>query len=561
MKKIILLTVFNLGIIISISASTFEKTFGGINKDSATCVKQTTDGGYIICGSSYSFGAGNYDVYVIKTNASGTRLWAKTFGGSGADYANAIQQTSDGGYIIIGSSTSFNWGDRNIYLIKINSNGALMWSETIGGDGEDDGKYVIQTIDGGYALTGFVSYLGNKTMYFAKLAPDGTGIFEVHLANDSEGNSLMQTANGFVIHGTMDSPMHASDLDVLIKTDNTGNKIWTKVYTGNYSYKAGHFVQTDDGGYMLGGNAKNTSTLVSSAYILKTDSLGNIEWSKVYNAGGGSSFQKTVDNGFIITGSRITAGNKNIHLTKLDVNGCPVWVKVFGGENVDMPAFAVQTGDMGFVLVGNTQSFGAGEGDFYLIKTDGAGSTLCSNNSISINGDVSSFEIYELQMTDDITGSLPEITIASSMGANTLTLSTSICFNSVTSGYMAPDLAAADNMMRGGNNETAERSSDDPNNFFESKAKPNVAFETFNIFPNPNNGSNINMSIKTEEIGKVLVVVYDELGRECYSKLIITDDNSLNTFTIDPQDKLQPGMYMVNMRYGTNIIIKRLIVK
>src|SRR5437762_2299823 len=103
MKKLLLISILSLSWIFSKAQTTFEKSFGGSNDDSAACVRKTMDGGYVICGSTKSFGAGNYDVYIVKINADGSKSWTKTFGGSGSDYGRSIQQTADSGYVITGS--------------------------------------------------------------------------------------------------------------------------------------------------------------------------------------------------------------------------------------------------------------------------------------------------------------------------------------------------------------------------------------------------------------------------------------------------------------------------
>ena len=141
------------------------KTFGGSGRDIGNSVQQTSDGGYIIAGTTDSFGAGQDDVYLIKTNADGNKLWSKTFGGSDSDYANSVQQTTDGGYIIAGSTYQFGRGN-DVYLIKTDALGNELWSKTFHCV-EDFGRSVQQTTDGGYIITGikFSADLANLRSY------------------------------------------------------------------------------------------------------------------------------------------------------------------------------------------------------------------------------------------------------------------------------------------------------------------------------------------------------------------------------------------------------------
>jgi hypothetical protein len=135
-------------------ATAWTKTFGGSDNDVASSVEQTSDGGYIVAGWTGSYGAGSYDVWLIKTDSSGDMAWNKTFGGPDGDQAASVRQTSDGGYIIAGFTASYGAGGQDAWLIKTDSSGDMAWNKTFGGSGDDGANSVEQTSDGGYIVAG-----------------------------------------------------------------------------------------------------------------------------------------------------------------------------------------------------------------------------------------------------------------------------------------------------------------------------------------------------------------------------------------------------------------------
>ena len=343
MKTNLLLTILVVCFSYSINTNaqtTFQKTFGGISgSDVGYSVQQTADQGYIITGISESYGAGTASVFLIKTDSSGNTLWVKTFGGSNSEGGYSVQQTTDGGYIITGHTYSYG-GVGEIWLIKTNNIGNKLWTKRFGGAASEEGKSVQQTADQGYIITGFVESFG------------------------------------------------AGDRDVyLIKTNNSGNIIWTKTFGGT-GWDEGTFVrQTSDGGYIITGFTEsfgvggNCGGFCRDVYLIKTNSSGDTLWTKTY--GGlyddeGYSVQQTVDGGYIITGttSSFPAGFPDFYLIKTDANGDALWTKTYGGANEDYGYSVQQTADGGYIIIGSTSSFGAGSRDVYLIKTNSSGDTL-----------------------------------------------------------------------------------------------------------------------------------------------------------------------------------------
>jgi len=360
------------------SSNTWTKTFGGNDEDDGYSVQQTNDGGYVITGQTSSFGNGNSDVYLIKTDGNGDSLWTKTFGGTGYDLGNSVQQTTDGGYIITGQTSSFGNGDFDVYLIKIDGSGNEQWTKTFGGTDDDGGSSVQQTTDGGYIITGYTSSFGNDVFL---IKTDGSGNEKWNKTfggtNNESGFSVQQTTDGgYIITGSF---FGNGNSDVyLIKTDGNGDSLWTKNFGGTNN-DGGHSVQqTTDGGYIITGYESSFGNGgFYDVYLIKTDVSGNEQWTKTFSKSinsSGSSVQQTNDGGYIITGSTSSQIiNSDVYLIKTDGNGNEQWNNTFGGGVENEGNSVRQTTDGGYIITGRTDSLGNGYSNVYLIKTDGNG--------------------------------------------------------------------------------------------------------------------------------------------------------------------------------------------
>ncbi len=361
----------------------WTRTFGSSNRDEGWSVQQTSDGGYIIAGYTESFGAGNGDVYLIKTDGNGNLQWQRTFGGSNSDGGWSVQQTSDGGYIIAGSTSSFGAGNGDVYLIKTDGNGNLQWQRTFGGSNSDGGWSVQQTSDGGYIIAGSTSSFGagNGDVYLIKT--DGNGNLQWQRtfggSNSDCGYSVRQTTDGgYIIVGWKDY----WDKVYLVKTDGIGNLQWEKTIRYYSIYNGGLSVQqTTDGGYIIVGG---TASFITDwdVFLIKADANGNSQWQKTfggYSKDAGWDVWQTSDHGYIISGETRSygMGGIDIYLIKTDADGNLQWQKTFGGSNNESWDNKVQqTQDGGYIIAGFTESFGAGERDVYLIKTNASGDTM-----------------------------------------------------------------------------------------------------------------------------------------------------------------------------------------
>jgi hypothetical protein len=398
MKKVMLITILlSLFLVLPVVAGaqiTFERWYGGTGSDFGYSVQQTTDGGYIIAGYTESFGAGSGDVYLIKTDADGDSLWTKTYGGTGNDDGWSVQQTTDGGYIIAGSTMSMETYIANVYLIKTNSSGDTLWTRTYGGTAKDFGVSVQQTSDDGYIVAGKTkSYgAGSGDVYLIKTDADGDTIWTRTYggSNDEAGKSVQQTSDGgYIIAGYKD--YGGWDCDVyLIKTNSSGDTLWTRTYGGG-DREWGHSVQqTSDGGYIIAGYTASFGAGFKDVYLIKTDTDGDTLWTKTYGGTDddyGMSVQQTTDGGYIITGYTVSYGQgliDDVYLIKTDASGGTLWTRTYGGPSLDGGYSVQQTSDEGYIIAGWSCDIEE-NADVYLIKTDGGGFLDIDNEHLSTN--------------------------------------------------------------------------------------------------------------------------------------------------------------------------------
>lgn len=372
--------------------NTFMRTFQAAAMNGGLALAETSDDGFIGTGQHESSGAGSCDVYVYKVDGCGNPEWFRTYGGPGEDGGKDIQQTSDGGYIITGLA-HLGQGDYDMLLLKLDALGNIQWSKVYGAAGADYGLSVHQTSDGGYIMSGFMSGLGFGAEDVALIKTDANGNtqwMKVYGGAASDwGDYVEQTSDGGykVVGYTTSFGAGGHDIYVL-KVDASGGLQWAKTYGGAAGDASSAWgisgKTTSDGGFMICANTASYGAGSSDYMLIKTDNSGALLWAKTY--GGAADEQprfaiETRDRGFAAFGytTSFGAGDLDAYLVKTDSMGNLQWSKAYGGTAYDKGSMAREAPDGGFALSIVTASFGATYFDPMFMKTDSIGQAGCND--------------------------------------------------------------------------------------------------------------------------------------------------------------------------------------
>ena len=360
------------------AASIWDKTYGGAEDDTAAGeTVQASDGGYAILGDTSSFGAGGSDFWLIKTDADGNMQWNKTYGGTGTETSGDMCLTSDGGYAMSGYTTSIGAGGQDFWLVKTDAAGNMLWNKTYGGTGNEYAYHVEQSLDGGYALLGQTNSFGAGNNDFWLVKTDASGIMEWNMTYGGTGNDVgihvLQTVDGgYALVGSTSSFGAGSNDAWLIKTDAAGNMEWNQTYGGT-GYDGGQCVEkTSDGGYAIACITTSFGAGSLDSWLVKIDSSGNMEWNMTYGGTGSDGpthFIQTEDDGYAIVGFTTVGSDQNASLIKTDAFGNMEWNQTYGGTGAEISYALLETSDGYYLLTINTDSFGAGGDDIWLVKT------------------------------------------------------------------------------------------------------------------------------------------------------------------------------------------------
>ena len=365
-------------------ADQWVKTYGGAGTDRAAAVQQTSDSGYIVAGSTSSSGGGKLDAWVIKLDLSGNIEWQKAYGGAEDDGAFSILEASGGGFVVVGYTSSTGAGKKDVWVLKLDEDGNVEWQKTYGGGEDDEAFSVVEATGGGFVVAGQTSSsgAGKKDVWVIKL--DADGIVEWQKTYGGSGDDVayfIQQAldEKLIVAGSTDS-FGAGKKDAwILNLGKEGNIVWQKTYGALGDEEVNSIQQTSDSGYIAAGWTNSYAGIQTEAWVLKLDMDGNIQWQRTYGGSGDDkiySIQETLDGRYIVAGTMDSygSGKKDAWVMKLDANTSILWQKTFGGGSDD-EAFSIrQTLDYGYAIAGWTQSFGAGESDAWTLKLDSNGS-------------------------------------------------------------------------------------------------------------------------------------------------------------------------------------------
>jgi hypothetical protein len=391
MKKLTVMIAFiSLGFI-AFSQVTFDKSFEGgfMDSDESFCVVQADDGGYVMSGAIWTSDDNGYDMTIMKVDAAGNHLWTKIYGVGtwNMEIAYGLTKTTDGGYLMCGGTDGFTGSDDDMWIIRTDENGDSLWSKTFGGGSQEYAHAVIQTNDGGFLVTGSTNSFGagSDDVYIVKTDENGVEQWSKTYGTQwgDVAYSVQQTTDGgYVFGGSANSYMDA----YIIKTDANGDSLWTKIYGGPPTDEVYSIEQTVDGGYIAAGATMSSGAGNYDFWMMKLGANGQMEWDKTY---GGEEKDKawsvvqSNDGGYFIAGFTESYAqaeeDEGVYLVKTNASGDTLWTRSYGGVQNDGAHCTIQTGDGGYAVTGYTYVSGE-QFDFYLIKTHGDGTVGISDN-------------------------------------------------------------------------------------------------------------------------------------------------------------------------------------
>jgi len=358
----------------------WDNTYGADKEDKAFGIVSTRDDGIVIVGTSRSFSKGKEDLYLLKTDAKGKLLWEKRLGKNRKDTGSAIAEDKEGALYVVGTSKSFSQeGDYDVYALKLDKDGNTLWSKSLGGTNKDQGYGITITQDGGVAIVGKTKSFGHGhyDAYMIKLDTNGKILWSNAFGgiSNEEAHDVTELIEGslIVVGGTQ--TFGAGDFDFyLIKVSADGKKLWEKFY-GEKKADIFHCVTANkDGGFTTAGYTRSYQSQKKDLTVMRCDKEGNTLWHKIIGRHYhevANGIATTPNDGVIVVGSTKSMGHGKEDLYILDIikEGEVTWAKPFGGKKNDIAHAIAPTKDGGYVIAGESESFGESDNyDVYLMK-------------------------------------------------------------------------------------------------------------------------------------------------------------------------------------------------
>jgi len=356
----------------------WEKTFGGLKSDEATSIVSTQDGGYIIAGGTSSKGSGGRDVWILKIDSNGNKLWEYTFGGRQDDGAYSIQKYSNGGFIIAGMTSSFGKNSGDVWLIKIDNQGKKLWDKIYGYErSTEQAIFAQQTFDSGFIIfANLIEFDKDKiSIWLIKTDSLGNMLWNKKLEKSNKISlrvlSGIQTADsGYVLCGIIEKSGSSTD-GYLIKTNKKGEILWEKTFGGPEYEEASSIKQTPDGGFIVAGRTWANGQRHSDLWLIKFNSSGQKQWERIFGDkfdDGGFMVINTMDKGFLTVGFKTIDNNIDSWIIKTDSIGNMELDQTFDGESYEIANAILENNDSSYIIINTKYHTNTNDQDLYIIK-------------------------------------------------------------------------------------------------------------------------------------------------------------------------------------------------
>ncbi len=365
-------------------------TFGGPDNDAGFSICLTEGDGYLLAGSSRSFGAGSWSMYAAKITHQGNTEWTETYGWEHQDHFYSVIPLPDG-YLFSGYAWDYGNAREDVYLLKTDLSGNRIFDKLYGTHLLDIGFRIYPADQGGFFLLGYTrGYEPHGDIFLLRIDEQGNELWRNHYGTtyDDYAYSLVELSDGSVmIFGSLGSFNHDVHYNfkkesadwMLIRTDSEGTETWRKTFSGPGHDFAREIIKAPQDGYYLFGSTMSEGAGSFDMLLMRVDETGNESWKKTF--GGpeydyGMSMDVNADGDLFLAGTTKSFGQQgspDFFVVKTDAEGETIWDLTIGGNDLDFGQQVVATTDGGCAIIGMTRSFGAGGSDMMMAKVSADG--------------------------------------------------------------------------------------------------------------------------------------------------------------------------------------------